>query len=353
MVHAKILLEHFGNATEIFHARKSNLEKIEGIGTARAKSIKSFSNFLRVEQELRFLEKYKIEPICLTDKKYPRRLLHCYDSPTMLYFRGSANLNAPIILAIVGTRSHSEYGKSITEKLISDLEPLKPVIVSGLAFGIDALAHRTCIKNNLGTIGVLAHGFHTIYPPEHMQLAREMLRQGGLLTEFRSNVKPDKHNFPVRNRIVAGMADAILVIETGIKGGSMITAELANGYNKDVFAIPGKIGDGKSAGCNELIRNNKAILLTDARQLMEMMGWERKPKEHAQKIIQRELFMELSALEKMLVSIIRQHQTIHIDELHLNSKANTSATAAAILNLELQGLIISIPGKRYTLADDG
>src|SRR6516164_460862 len=141
MVHAKILLEHFGNATEIFHARKSNLEKIEGIGTARAKSIKSFSNFLRVEQELRFLEKYKIEPICLTDKKYPRRLLHCYDSPTMLYFRGSANLNAPIILAIVGTRSHSEYGKSITEKLISDLEPLKPVIVSGLAFGIDALAH--------------------------------------------------------------------------------------------------------------------------------------------------------------------------------------------------------------------
>ena len=149
------------------------------------------------------------------------------------------------------------------------------------------------------------------------------------------------------------MADAILVIETGIKGGSMITAELANGYNKDVFAIPGKIGDGKSAGCNELIRNNKAILLTDARQLMEMMGWERKPKEHAQKIIQRELFMELSALEKMLVSIIRQHQTIHIDELHLNSKANTSATAAAILNLELQGLIISIPGKRYTLADDG
>jgi DNA processing protein len=327
------------------------LENIEGIGTARAKSIKSFSNFGRVEQEVSFLEKYKIQPICLTDKKYPRRLLHCYDSPTMLYFRGSANLNAPIILAIIGTRSNSEYGKSSIEKIITELVSFQPVIVSGLAFGIDALAHKLSLKYKLATIGVLAHGLHTIYPPEHTQLAKDMLQQGGILTEFRSNVKPDKHNFPIRNRIVAGMADATLVIETGIRGGSMITAELANGYNKDVFAIPGKIGDGKSAGCNDLIKNNKAILLTDSQQLIETMGWERKNEDHTKKIIQRELFLELSSLEKTIVSIISQHETIHIDELHLHSKASASSTAAAILNLELQGLIISIPGKRFSLAD--
>jgi len=350
-VHAKILLEHFGNATEIFHARRPVLEKIEGIGISRAKSIKSFSNFSRVEQEIRFLEKYKIQPICLTDKKYPRRLLNCYDSPTLLYFRGNANLNSSIVIAIVGTRSNSEYGKWITEKLIADLVPWKPLIVSGLAFGIDAVAHRASIKNNIETIGVLAHGLHTIYPPEHNQLAREMLESGGILTEFRSQVKPDKHNFPVRNRVVAGIADATLVVETGIKGGSMITAELANGYNKDVFAIPGKINDAKSAGCNELIKKNKAMLLTDAQQLIEIMGWERKQTDQPKKIIQREMFLELSPLERLLVSIISQHQSIHIDELHLHSKSNTSATAAAILNLELQGMIMSIPGKRYALSD--
>jgi DNA processing protein len=299
------------------------------------------------------VEKYKIQPICLTDKKYPRRLLNCYDTPTLLYFRGNANLNNSIVIAVIGTRSHSEYGRWVTENLISDLVPLQPLIVSGLAFGIDAVAHRASIKNNLSTVCVLAHGLHTIYPPEHNQLAKEMIHSGGVLTEFRNNVKPDKHNFPIRNRIVAGMADAIIVIETGIKGGSMITAELANGYNKDVFAIPGKIGDGKSAGCNDLIRKNKAILLTDAQQLIETMSWERKSGNHHHKSIQRELFPDLSPLEKQLVLIISKQEAIHIDELHFQSKSNASATAAAILNLELLGMIISIPGKRYALSDHG
>ncbi|MFI5156540.1 MAG: DNA-processing protein DprA [Chitinophagales bacterium] len=350
-VHAKILLEHFGNATDIFHAKKSALEKIEGIGMARARSIKTFANFPGVEKELRFIEKYRIHPLCLTDNKYPRRLLNCYDSPTVLYFKGNTDLNASIVVAFIGTRAHSEYGKHLTEKLIKDLAPFHALVVSGLAFGIDSLAHKMALKNNLPTLGVLGHGLDTMYPPEHAALAREMICNGGILTEFRSQTKPDKHNFPIRNRIVAGMSDAIVVVETGIKGGSMITAELANGYNKDVFAVPGKTTDPKSTGCNELIKKNKAMLLTDTIQLVEVMGWDRKPRDNSLAKKQREMFIQLSALEKNLMTIIKENETVHIDELHLRSKMSSSATAAAILNLELQGLIISIPGKRYTLAD--
>jgi DNA processing protein len=327
------------------------LEKIEGIGSARARSIKTFGNFTAVEKELQFIEKYRIQALCLTDNKYPRRLLHCYDSPTVLYFKGDADLNTSIVVAIIGTRSHSEYGKQFTEKLIKDLAPYHILVVSGLAFGIDSLAHKIALKNNLSTIGVLAHGLDTMYPAEHAALAREMISRGGILTEFRSQTKPDKHNFPIRNRIVAGMSDAIVVIETGIKGGSMITAELANGYNKDVFAIPGKTTDQKSTGCNELIKKNKAILLTDAMQLADLMGWDRKPLDASLPKKQRELFVKLSTLEQNLMAIIKETETVHIDELHLRSKMSTSATAAAILNLELQGLIISIPGKRFTLSD--
>lgn len=318
---------------------------------ARARSIKTFANFPGVEKELQFIEKYRIHPLCLTDSKYPRRLLNCYDSPTLLYFKGNADLNASIVVALIGTRAHSEYGKHLTEKLIKDLAPYRALVVSGLAFGIDSLAHKIALLNNLPTLGVLAHGLDTMYPPEHAALAREMICNGGILTEFRSQTKPDKHNFPIRNRIVAGMSDAIVVIETGIKGGSMITAELANGYNKDVFAIPGKTSDPKSSGCNELIKKNKAMLLTDTMQLVEVMGWDRKPLDPSLAKKQREMFIQLSAHEKNLMTIIKENETVHIDELHLRSKVSSSATAAAILNLELQGLIISIPGKRYTLAD--
>jgi DNA processing protein len=198
--------------------------------------------------------------------------LNCYDPPAILYYRGNADLNSSKIIAIVGTSNNSDYGKLVTEKLIKELSSENILIVSGLAFGIDGIAHKAALKNNLSTVGVLAHGLNKIYPPEHSSLAKEMILNGGLLTEFTSNSKPDKHNFPIRNRIVARISDATIVIETGVKGGSMITAELANGYNKDVFAFPGKTTDTKSAGCNYLIKNNKAILLTDAEQLIETMG---------------------------------------------------------------------------------
>ena len=348
-VHAKILAHEFGTAENIFRAKFHQLEKIEGLGEVRARSIKRFTDFSKAENEIKFIEKYKIKPLFLTDKSYPQRLLNCYDSPTLLFYKGDADLNASKIVAVIGTRNHTEYGRQQTEKLIKDLSSQKILIVSGMAFGIDAIAHKACLKNELRTVGVLGHGLDQIYPPDHSNLAKDMVKYGGgLLAEFRSNTKPDKHNFPTRNRIVAGMSDATVVIETKERGGSMITAELANGYNKDVFALPGKVTDNKSAGCNFLIRNNKAMLLTDAEELVEVMGWEEKSQKSKVKS-QKELFIELSQEEKIIVEILKEKDLIHIDELNLKTGLSSSTIAAAILNLELQGVVSTLPGKLYKL----
>ncbi|MBV9964020.1 MAG: DNA-protecting protein DprA [Parafilimonas sp.] len=345
-VPAKSLVEHFGNAEDIFKAKKNDLSAIENIGLVKASSIKAFEDFKVAEEEIKFIEKYKIQPLFIADKHYPQRLLNCYDPPTLLYYKGNADLNASKIVSIIGTRNNTDYGKQATEKMISELQDLNVLIVSGLAFGIDGIAHKSALQNDLRTVAVLAHGLHTIYPRQHKNLAKELVQQGGLLTELKSGEKPDKHNFPKRNRIVAGMADATIVIETAIKGGSMITAELANNYNRDVFALPGKITDSKSAGCNYLIQNNKAILFTDAKELSESLGWQSKK---INKKPQRELFIELSEDEKTIISILKEKETTHIDEINIRSNLSSSSIAAAILNLELQNVIAGLPGKMYKI----
>jgi len=346
-VQAKILIQHFGEVTAIFKAKTSVLEKIEGIGAVRAKSIKEFDDFHLAEKELEFIEKYNIKTFFLTDKDYPKRLLNCYDSPTLLFYKGPADLNASKIVAIVGTRTNTEYGKQFTEKLVKDLSEQNITIISGLAFGIDAMAHKAAIKNNLPTVGVVGHGLDKIYPSDHAGLAKEMIKNGGgILSEFFSGTKPDKHNFPLRNRIVAGISDATVLVETNIKGGSMITGNLANAYNRDVFAVPGRTTDTKSSGCNHLIKYNKAILLTDAEEILEVMGWkERKTKTKKQK----ELFIELSQEEKQVVQLLQEKEMVSIDEINLGSGLSSSTIAAAILNLELQNVIASLPGKMYKL----
>jgi len=348
-VHAKILVTEFGEAEKIFKAKQSTLEKIEGIGVVRAKSLKSFTDFSKAEEEINFIEKYKITPLFLSDESYPKRLLNCYDSPTLLYYKGDADLNHSKIIAVIGTRNNTDYAKQQTDKLIKELKEQNVLVVSGMAYGVDAIAHKAAIKNNLSTVGVLAHGLDQIYPSEHTNLAKDIVKhKGGLLTEFRSKSKPDKHNFPTRNRIVAGMSDATIVMETGIKGGSMITAELANGYNKDVFAFPGKVSDTKSAGCNYLIKNNKAMLLTDAQELIEVMGWEEKDLKSKNRL-QKELFIELSKDEKIIADILKEKEIVSIDEINFKSGLSSSGVAAAILTLELQGVVISLPGKLYKL----
>lgn len=345
-VQAKILVEKYETAENIFRAKKKELGLIENIGVVRASAIKAFDDFSKAEDEIRFVEKYKLLPLFIGDINYPKRLLHCYDSPTLLYYRGTADLNAPKVISIIGTRNNTDYGKQMTEKIIADLKERNILIISGLAFGVDAIAHRAALQNGLETIGVLAHGMHTIYPRQHKSLAKEIMHHGGLLTEFRNDEKPDKHNFPKRNRIVAGIADATIVIETAVKGGSMITAELANNYNRDVFALPGRTTDSKSAGCNYLIQNNKAILFTDAKEMLESLGWQEKTQT---KKLQRELFVELTDDEKLLVEILKEKETVHIDQLNLQSNLSSSSIAAAILNLELQGVLAALPGKMYRL----
>ena len=347
-VQAKILIQHFGEVSAIFKAKTSTLEKIEGIGSVRAKSIKEFDDFHIAEKEQEFIEKYKIKTFFLTDKDYPKRLLNCYDSPTLLFYKGIADLNAPQIVAIVGTRTNTEYGKQFTEKLVKDLSEQNITIISGLAFGIDAMAHKAALKHGLPTVGVVGHGLDKIYPSENSSLAKEMIKEeGGILSEFFSGTKPDKHNFPLRNRIVAGISDATVVVETNIKGGSMITGNLANAYNRDVFAVPGRTTDTKSSGCNHLIKYNKAILLTDADELLELMGWKEKSKTKTKK--QKELFIELTPEEKQVVQLLQAKETVSIDEINLSSGLSSSTIAAAILNLELQNIVASLPGKMYKL----
>ncbi|OQP55951.1 DNA protecting protein DprA [Niastella yeongjuensis] len=347
-VHAKLLIEQFHTAEAIFKAGISQLEKTEGIGTVRAQHIKQFRDFAKLEKEIDFIEKYKIKPLFISQPDYPQRLLHCYDSPTMLFYRGNANLNTSRIVAVIGTRMNSAYGKHLTENLVEALARYNVLVISGLAFGIDAIAHKAALQHATPTVGVLAHGLDSLYPTEHTNLAKEMVQQGGgLITEFFSDVTAEKHHFPIRNRVVAGMCDAVVVVETGVKGGSMITAELANGYNRDVFAYPGRVADAKSAGCNALIKNNKAILLTNAQELAESLGWNEPT--HKNPPPQKELFVNLNADEQTLVGILSEKKPVHIDELNLRCGLSTSSLVTAVLNLQMQNIVQALPGNMYQL----
>lgn len=340
------LSEHFGDAASVFKAKKKEIAAIEGIGELRAKYIREWKGFAEAEKEILFIRKHHIRPLFLTDKDYPQRLLHCYDPPSLLYYRGNTDLNVPRIISVIGTRNYTEYGRQVTEELVGSLQAQQVLVISGLALGIDAIAHKAAMQNGLATIGVLAHGMDSLYPSQHRSLAKEILMQGGLLTEFRRNTKPDKHNFPKRNRIVAGMADATIVIETAVKGGSMITAELADSYNHDLFAVPGRTTDTRSSGCLELIRQNKAMIFTGTEQLIETMGWEEKKKRPRPP--QKELFIDLTDDEKRITGLL-QENAMPIDALYFKSGLSSSNVAAAILDLELKGIIVSLPGKIYKL----
>lgn len=347
-VQAKVLVEKFGSAAGIFNAGIHSLEQTQGMGTWRARQIKYFNQFNLAEQEAAKIQQFRIGTLFLTDSDYPARLLHCYDPPTLLYYRGKANLNHAKVIAVIGTRSNSAYGQWLTEELIKGLAPHQPLIVSGLAYGIDAIAHRQAISMPLPTVAVLAHGLDQLYPPGHRGLARDMISgDGGLLTEFRLGVKPDKHHFPNRNRLVAGMCDAVVVVESGRKGGSMVTAELANDYHRDVFAFPGRTNDTRSAGCLYLIRQNKASLISCADDLVQQLGWNTPVAQSP--AIQRSLFANLNDDERQLSRVFDGDKSLHRDEMNTRSGLAGSRLAAAILSLEMKGLLRSLPGNLYCL----
>jgi DNA processing protein len=345
-IQARILLQHFGSAEQIFKSSAQDLEKIEGIGRIRAHSIRSFRDFSFAEKEIAFIQRYGIRALSLLDTEYPRRLLTACDAPVLLFYKGNADLNKTRTVSIVGTRRNSEYGKEITEKIIRDLAAYDVLIVSGLAFGIDAIAHKCALKQDLSTVAVLAHGLASLYPPEHGQLSKQMLKQGGLITEYISHIKAEKHHFPIRNRIVAALSDCTIVTETAVKGGSMITADLANGYNREVFAVPGRVSDFKSAGCNWLIRNNQAILLEHVHDLVKAMGWEEKEKPEKK---QAELFIALTEPEQRIFDLLKEREQMHIDVINGTSGFPNSVNAGALLGLEMKDLISNMPGKIYKL----
>ncbi|HPS63874.1 MAG TPA: DNA-processing protein DprA, partial [Bacteroidales bacterium] len=301
----------------------------------------------RAGEEVAFLEKFRIKSLFFRDRDYPHRLKNCHDAPVMLYYKGVADLNAPRVIGIVGTRNATAYGKDVTRKFVEDLVDYNVLVVSGLAYGIDGCAHRQAVASGLATVGVLGHGLDTIYPWAHKPLAEKMVTQGGLLTEFLSRTKPDRNNFPMRNRIIAGLCDAVVVVEAGVTGGALITAEIANTYNRDVFAVPGRVTDPVSEGTNTLIRTNRAALIQKAGDIAYLMGWndEGKPVFAPQK----KIFIELTREEERIVELLRPEGTLGIDELSVRLDIPMSRVSASLLNLEFEGVVKCLPGKRYSL----
>ncbi len=344
---AKQLLAHFHSASAVFEARKHELEDIPDIGALRAAAILEFRDYEHIDREIEYMEQHDIQPVFYTSAQYPQRLKHCADSPVMLYYKGHADLNAGRIVSIVGTRTPGDYGRSVCTKLVEDLAAHNVTVVSGMAYGIDIIAHRQALQHDIPTIGVLAHGLDRIYPPQHKGTATAMIENGGLLTEFLSDTQPDKQHFPMRNRIVAGIADATIVVESGLKGGSLITADIANSYNKDVFAIPGRIGDPHAAGCNELIRTNRAMLITSATDLLQAMGWDHHRPPKIQPDPQLGLFMTLDESERHILTLFTGTDEKHIDQLRRESYLPGSQVASLVLKLEMQHVLRGLPGQKY------
>lgn len=343
---AKNLVAYTGSEEAVFREKQKNLIKIPGIGENLSKEIAQQSILNRAEKEVEFIVKNNIKPLFYTEKDYPYRLKECPDSPVMIYTKGEVDLNSGKFVAIVGTRNATENGKDICKNLIADLATTNIVIVSGLAYGIDICAHKAALENNLTTIGVVGHGLDRVYPSQHHSTAMKMIDRGALLTEYISGTNPDRQNFVQRNRIIAGICDATIVVESAIKGGALITAELANDYNRDVFAIPGRVNDEWSAGCNYLIKNNKASLIESAEDLMKFMSWEKQDNSSAP--VQTMLFPDLSAEEQALFSII-QNQTdgIQLNEIALKTGNPVSRVSSLLLTMEFKGIVKCLPGNLY------
>lgn len=349
---ARNLLQTLGSPKAIFTEKRRLLEKIPGIGNTLATEIRRPEVLKQAERELEFIEKNNIICYYIGSPNYPKRLKECDDAPILFYFKGKTNLDATRIISVVGTRMATEYGKTLTESLIRDLSSSYPdlLIVSGLAYGIDICAHRNALKYNLPTIGVLAHGLDRIYPSNHRNTAIDMLQCGGLLTDFPSETNPDRPNFVKRNRIVAGLSDATIVIESADKGGSLITADIAFSYGRDIFTFPGRTTDTHSKGCNQLIRENKAGLITSAQDLIQAMCWE-KPDDLPPKVIQGELFSEIqiTTSNNPVESFLREKKEAHINLIAAELSIPIQQLSSYLFELEMNGIIKVMPGNVYKL----
>jgi len=346
------LLQFYGNAENVFNESSSSLAKLPGIGGTISAEIKRPEVLQRAEKEFEFAEKNGIRILFIDDSDYPKRLKECADAPLILYFRGNANFEAAHVLSVVGTRNSTDYGRGLTDALISNLAEDVPdlLIISGLAYGIDICSHRAALANGLPTVGILAHGLDRIYPAAHTGTAKEMLSQGGLLTEMPSGTEPDRPFFVRRNRIIAGLADATVVVESADKGGSLITADIAFSYGRDVYSFPGRASDTYSCGCNKLIRQNKAGLICSASDLIKAMSWDLAPKPEPVPT-QTKLLFPNDDIRGVIVELLRMNKEMQVNQLSIETDLPISQLSAILFDLEIEGIVTACPGSVYKLAD--
>ena len=354
LLNARTLYDVLGSAEEVFAHRKDIAAVIPDASKRLTEALGSVDDALRVaEQEMEFVEKKHLKVLTIGSDDYPHRLRECEDAPLVLYYCGNADLNKQHIVCIVGTRKCSDYGRELCRNFIAGLKLHCPdtLIVSGLAYGVDICAHRQSLEQEMDTVAVLAHGLDNIYPYVHRQTAVDMaLRGGGLVTEYTTQTRPVRQNFVRRNRIVAGMSDACVVVESSAKGGSLITAELSLNYNREVFAFPGRVYDECSAGCNRLIRRHEATLITGADDFIDAMGWSSlKNKKDSQKAIQQEIFLELSDEERLLVNALQNVDDKHVNQLSIDTSIPYPRASMILFDLEMRGIVMALGGARYRL----
>ena len=348
-IHARQLLAAFGDAECIFKEKRQALERVSGIGTLLATEVKRPEVLQRAEKEIAFIEKAHIQPLFIDDENYPARLRECPDAPLLFYYKGAADLNARHTLSIVGTRHATHYGLEAVERLVEGIAQQYPdtLIISGLAYGIDVKAHRSALQQHLPTVGILAHGLDRIYPAAHRKTAISMLENGGLLTDFPSGTEPDRPNFLKRNRIIAGLSEATIVVESAKKGGSLVTAEIAASYNREVYSFPGRYNDIYSAGCNELIRNHKADLITSAEDLIEALQWQ---SDAAPAPKQAELHFDDSPEIQHVMTLLQENGKLHINQLSKATEMPVQQLSMLLFDLEMNGRITAFPGNMYGIS---
>ena len=345
---ARNLVAYMGGVEEIFSASLQSLKKIPGIGEFNARKIKNSDVLDKAEKEMEFIGKNNIRVSFYTDPDFPRRLRTCVDAPVILYSKGNVKYDTQRVISIVGTRNATEYGKNVVDELIKSFAArgYEILVVSGLAYGIDIHAHRSALKYNIPTIGVIAHGLDKLYPALHKETANKMQEQGGIVSDFHSKTKIDPQNFIKRNRIIAGLSDATVVVESAEKGGALITADIASSYNRDVFAFPGRAGDTYSKGCNQLIRNSGGNLIESIEDLEYFMGWEVKDQKEA---IQPSLFVELNPEEQRVVTMLREKGELFIDQISAEIQLPVSRVSTLLINLEFKNVLTALPGMMYKL----
>lgn len=343
-VNAKKLIKHCGSAEAVFAEKPNNLLKIDGIGLHKLKGLKNKQLlFKKAAKELDFISKNNIQITAFTDVDYPEKLKHAVDNPIVLFQKGNIDIKQQRIISIVGTRNITNYGRTFLKNLFKEIAPYNPIIVSGLAYGVDIYTHQLALEYNLQTIAVLAHGLDRIYPAKHHIEAKKMQENGGLLTDFWSETNPERNNFVKRNRIIAGISQATIVIESAEKGGSLITADLANSYNRDVFALPGRVTDLYSKGCNNLIKINKAALLQSGKDLAYLLNWEKTKA----KAIQTQLFVELDSNETIIYNYLLKEGKQTMDIIALHNNFPIYKISSLLLNMELKGIIRPLHGKLF------